>query len=223
MRKQKKVKRHLTKHPEILAAMQQEMDQYSEHGIDDNAIPSFEDFLSRHELIAQHYREYKITEVEPKNQKANPQWYRRKGLIAVAAALMIIIIFSLTPTGQAFANSIYKTVVEWFDGGVNIQHGQNDTNGVVIEPQIEYLSSIEEVSSLYDVSVIYNKALERNDDFKVETFEETTVCISTNYSIGDHEISLIQTVYLDNTEWDTNISFDDGQPIDTPHTIIYAF
>ena len=27
-------------------------------------------------------------------------------------------------------------------------------------------------------------------------------------------INLIQTVYYDNTEWDTNITFDDGQEID---------
>lgn len=214
MRKQKKVKKYLIEHPEILEAMQQEMDQYSEHRIDDNDIPSFEDFLSRHELIAQHYREYKSTEVEPNIQKAKPQWYRRKSLIAVATALIIIIIFSLTPMGQAFASNIYKTVVNWFDGGVNIQHGQSDSSGAVIEPQTEYFSSIEEISSKYDISVIYNRELEKNDDFKVETTDKTLVRISANYLIGDHEISLIQTVYFDNTEWDTNISFDDGQSID---------
>jgi len=214
MDKQKELKKHLIEHPDVLETMQKELNQYSEHMIDDNAIPSFEDFLARHELIAQHYREYKNTEVESIVHEAKPQWYRRNGFIAVASALMIIIIFSLTPMGQALASSLYKTFVNWFDGGVNIQHGQSDSSGTIVEPRTEYFSSIEEISSKYGVSVIYNPELERDGDFKIEILDEITTCISADYLIEDHAISLIQTVYFDNTEWDTNISFDDGQSID---------
>lgn len=214
MRKQKKVKKHLIKHPEILAAMKQELDQYSEFRIEDYDIPSFKDFLSRHELIAQHYQKCENTEAAPNAIKPRPRWYKRKGLIAVATALIMLIIFSLTPMGQAFASSLYKTVVEWFDGGVNIQHGQSGSSGAVIEPQIEYSSSIEDISSKHDIFVFYNPELERNDDISVETLEGTSVCIRTDYQVGNHDIALIQTIYSDNTEWNTNISFDDGQSIE---------
>lgn len=145
--------------------------------------------------------------------KRKPFYKRLKFAIPIAVIILLGLFMILTPTGHALANNVYTTVVQWFNDSINIHHGTNDTPIATPIVAINYFDSIENVQTEMDMEFAYN--LKANQDGKIEVIKEESITkIITKYIYKSSNITVTQTIFDYNTEWDSNIQFGDGEAID---------
>jgi len=138
----------------------------------------------------------------------------KKAFLIPVSIFIIIGVFLITPTGQAFAENVYHTVIHWFDSSVNIHHGKSDEIVETDELNIAYYKTIQDVRDVTNEKIASNNDNSIADDILVE-HNGAELRLVTNYSTSSNsEITITQAIIEGNTEWNTNISSDDGIAID---------
>ena len=195
---EKVVKEFFEDHPEVLDEVLKGIDEYI--AIKKGDIPSFD------EVCGDITKEYRT-----KNKKKRSIFLKKSFLIPVSICLVIGIFF-VTPVGQACAESVYHTVIQWFDSGVNIYHGEESAQ--TEELDTEYYQTIADVRAVVSEQIAWNSNNSILDNIELED-KGTETQIVTNYSISsDSEITITQTIIEGNTEWDTDITSNGGEAID---------
>ena len=216
MFKRRKLKKYFLQHPEKLESLREEVQQFSNHMdriIKDEDIPSFDDFLDRHKNIAPYFDKSQQKHQLKSGSKYKPLYKRFGIVIPTTIALILCVFMVFTPVGKALADSIYKTIVHWFDDSVNIHHGLNDASEENQNSVAEYYSTIEDIQSKLNTSITYNNQAELYEEIEVAKDDFSTKIKST-YLFNSQQIIVTQAIFEIETEWDSNIQFNDGKPID---------
>ena len=216
MFRKRKVKKYFLKHPEKPESLRREVRNISDnmkHIIKDEDIPDFSEFSAYYKDIAPNFDQSNHAGHVKSKQSPKP-WYKRLALVVPVSIVLILIMFiAFTPVGHAFADSIYKTIVQWFDNGVDIHHGTSDVTSDIQETVTDSFYTIEDVQSELGISVAYTNQAALNNPIEVEK-DDSIIKIQSTYMYDSQQIIVTQTIYANNTEWDSSIQFDDGQPID---------
>jgi hypothetical protein len=169
-----KIERYLRKNPHIF-----------EERIPDERIPDLILFLYKNrDLIGNAIYSKKPA---PKRKP----WYHSKTLLAAAAAaLALALFFGATSKGRAVAGDFFETVVQYFNGGMRIQHGMKDPAAVPMEiEQKQYtFSSLDEAEAALGVRAA---RIEGRVPVKITaTTEDGSIGIRCWYELPEGNINL---------------------------------
>ncbi len=208
MSKEKKLQKLFKDHPEIRDKVFEGLDCYT--SIKKENIPDFNEIYG--DIIKNHLEDNKGDEIEIRQKKKSI--FLKKAFLIPVSICIVISIFFITPAGQAFAESVYLTVVQWFDSGVNIHHGNSTEIADIEEPDMTYYKSIEDVRVATNEKIAWNNDHKIIDDISVE-YKGAQLRIVTDYlTSSNSKITINQTIIEGATEWDTNINSIDGEAID---------
>jgi hypothetical protein len=220
MRKKDIVKKHFRSNPEMLDTIKDEINRILENDtqIKDEDIPDFDKFLMRNKTIAQYYEGN-----EQKNLYVNKSrhWYKRKIILIPIAISIFLLFFVFTAPGNALAENVYKTVVQWFGDSVNIRHADSETSDNYQVSLSECYGSVSDIESTLNIKVVCNNDVSVNGQIEVEHISDSSYVITTNYLLGSHNIRVDQTVYENDFVSDStiqrgsnakvvNLTLDDG-------------
>lgn len=193
----------------MLEKIKSELNQISNDyaQIKDEDIPDFYYFLKRNELIAKYYDSNKLTNI---NIKKHRKWYKRKTvLIPVTAVIVLCFFITFTNPGNALADNVYRTIVQWFDNSVNISYGGNVTDDTYRTPSPQYYDSLNDVESKFNVKVICNDKASINGKIEVDQLTDSSYVIKSVYTLDSQNIKVSQTVY--GSEFSTGSTLQYGQ------------
>lgn len=206
MRYEKKIRKYFEDHPEIRDKVLEGIDEYT--SIKNENIPSFD------ELYGDTIRKYKKKPTRIKLKQNKKPLFVRKALLIPISLCLAIGVFVLTPVGQALAKNIYQTIIQWFDSGVNIHHGTSNVPPESTESTVKYFKTINDTKTAIDEKIAWNIDNNIIDTISV-SYTGIEIRIVTNYATSSNsEITITQTILDDDTEWDANISSDNGMAID---------
>jgi len=217
MRKHNRIKKYLSSKPETLNAVKHDLFEYAAHIIPDEDIPEFEQFVSRSSAVKTIFEE---SNSGPARLAKEP-WYKKKALLVTAAAVFIVTLFmGFTPIGHAVAETVFKTVVQWFDSGAVISHEAKgaDAPPLVIpvddaETTIERYDSFDELRSKLGYKMVRLSNMSGKPQIEV-TFFEDIIEISSAYVNDAYEVYVTQTIYPSGVEGSTGITLGDAEPVD---------
>jgi hypothetical protein len=209
MRDKKKIQKYFEGHTETLGKVFDGIDQYT--SIKKEDTPSLDHIGGN--LIEEYLGKKHDEELTLNSQRRSPFILRKAFLIPVVICIVIGIFFATAP-GQAFCESIFHTVTQWFDSSVNIHHGDEDSPIEAVEPDTTYYDTIEDVRTAISEKIVYNIENSITQDVLVQNNGSELRVVSTYSTASNSEITVTQTIFEDNTQWDTNITSNDGKAID---------
>jgi hypothetical protein len=212
MRKKDAVKKYFRSNPEKLDTIKEEVNQILENDtqIKDEDFPDFDQFLMRNKTIAQYYEDNKQNNSYIKKNKL---WYKRKIVLIPIAISIFLLFFVLTSPGNALAENIYKTVVQWFGDSVNIQYSDSITPGNYQATPPEYYDSLDDVESTLNIKAARNNEVSINGRIEVERITGSYYVIKTNYLLDSYDINVKQTTYGNDFATDSTIQYGNNAKI----------
>ena len=214
-RKQIRIEKYFKEHPEVLDELKSQLLQYSDtiDQLDDADIPDFQEFLARNKIVAEHYNKADRRSINISCHFSKP-WYRKIGFVLpVTLALLICCFLAFTTTGKALAESIYQTVIRWFDHSVSIQHGSEIASEEPSNIATHYYDSLSDVQSLLNVSIAQNHQAVLCEQILVTQIEGVSSVIKSTYLSDSHQIVITQTNFMGDTRWSSNLQYDDGTAV----------
>lgn len=184
-------------------------------------------YLKDHPEILDNDRVRSLPYLNEKDVPNKPYWLNddksKKGFfymlkpayIAVAAAC-IVVLLSFAPPVQAFAKSLYTTVVSWFvkddEASIIIQHGPEPPMEV---PSEEFKNDFSEYSSIDELPDEYKIVYVNNNDYSLNKIivQATEEDYSGEYYFEDVLVDVSYS-YLE-TSYTSMFSADEGQTIFT--------
>lgn len=202
MAKKKRMKEYIKQHPEIFEVNENIAASF----ISDEDIPDIRWFYQQNQTILEEAG-------GKKPAKSKKRWYlSKKVLIPVSAVLVLAVFFSATPIGRAMAETIYRTVMQCFNGEVSIKHGSGDINMQTETANKLTYYTVEEVRSIYHVKVAFSEA-ETLQKIEVEAMDYSTILFSTYTTKEKHTISIMQMAAENDAEWSSTIILNEGRPV----------
>lgn len=202
MKNAKRINEYFAQNPEKLNQMLEGLDRYS--SIKKEDIPDFD------EIYGSVIKEYK----EKASNREKKPLFLRKALYIPVGACLVIGIFLVTPTGQAFAQNIFHTIVKWFDTGVNIHHGISENATDNEQMNVAYYENVESVREAIKKEIAWNSKENILNDIEVKTDISETRIVTTYVTSVNSSVIITQTIFEGVTEWDTNISSLNATPVD---------
>ncbi|MHB1314210.1 MAG: hypothetical protein ACYCX2_01845 [Christensenellales bacterium] len=198
--REKKIKQYIKEHPELLSA-----DDDTATFIPDGEIPDIQWFLEENRGL--------LGEKETRTKKK--PWYQSKWFLVPTATVLVFGIFcATTPIGNATADIIYDTLVEWFTGKVTIrsqsgriQPGQEDPDTV----QETSFRTLGEVRAEFKVKIAENEAA-APEKIIVQADDAFIRIISTHTTPGG-AIVLNQLIMYVNSGGTSIVDINHGQPL----------
>jgi hypothetical protein len=212
----RKIKKYLLNNPRELESLKNEVRGFSKHInkiIEDKDIPSFNDFLEQNEDIAPYFNKFRHTSKVHSNFITKPWYMRLKLIIPASMATLLCLLMIFMPIGQAFADRLYKTFVQWFDDGVSIHHGISNAPSDNQELSIEYYDNLEDVQSELNIGVAQNKHATLNEQIKLKQ-NDFLIEIKSVYIVSTRQVVVTQTIFEGDTEWSSSIQFNGAQSFD---------
>jgi hypothetical protein len=121
--------------------------------------------------------------------------------VAASFAMIVLVFFVFTSPGQAFADTVYKTFTELFNGNMVVQHGDNDQPAKVnleVGTSIS-VQTVQEAANYFEQDFLYltenNISLE---EISIERMDGFTVALS-KYKFMDDYIFIQQQFYDNKT------------------------
>jgi hypothetical protein len=212
MRKKDIVKKYFRSNPETLDTIKNEINRILENDthIKDEDIPDFGQFLTRNNTIAQYYESNKQNNLYVKKSK---QWYKRKIILIPVAISIFLFFFVLTSLGNALAENIYRTIVQWFGDSVNIQYSDSITPGNYLTTPPEYYDSLDEIESTFNIKAARNNEASINGQIEVERITDSYYVIKTNYLLDSYVINVKQTIYGYDFASDSTIQYGNNAKV----------
>ena len=203
----KKIQKNIKGNPDIFDKVLYGLDSYA--SIKKEEIPSFDEVYG--DILNNHIESVNKNE---KSQK-HTSFFLKKAFYVPACICIVLAVFFFTPAGKAFAEDIYRTVVQWFDSGVNVQHGKGEVMAETDEPGSILFVSIQDVRSETNQKIAWNKDNNLKDRISLTYYGAELKIISNYLTQKDEEITITQCIMTEGeTEWAATISSDGGTAVD---------
>lgn len=204
----KKIQKNLKGNPDIYDKVLYGLDSYA--SIKKEEIPSFDEVYG--DILNNHIESVNKSNVKPQKHTS---FFIKKAFYVPACICIVLAVFFFTPTGKAFAEDICRTVVQWFDSGVNVQHGKGEVMTETDEPGSILFASIQDVRSETNQKIAWNKDNKLEDKFSLTYYGAELKIISNYLTQKDEEITITQSILTEgDAEWGATISSDGGTAVD---------
>ncbi len=203
----------MTGHPEIVEALKSQLLLHSDtdYQLNDEDIPDFQEFLARNKTIAEYFSKSGVS--EEKTSYHRP-WYKKVGIAVPVTIALLACFLAFTTTGKALAESLYKTIIHWFDQSVEIQYGPNAASTEPNNGEIQYCDSFDEVRSLLDMKIAQNDQAVLWDQITIEHHADNSSVIQSTYISDFHELVVTQSSFFGETDWNSNLKYSEGEVVD---------
>ena len=192
-----KLKQYLYEHPELLDDAFQGSLNEADRWAEENAR-SAEEIIAlakaKHpEIPEEKWADFeKAAAKQRKSERKAPIVHIRWWQVAVAAAIILVLTFTLVPPARAWAESVIRYIVSVFDGGIDItQEGEEIFHGTV-SPEDHYSPSDDEDGDEIDYLEITFPNL---SEFTAYTGYRPVMIMSDVFSVNEIEYQSVPNVF----------------------------
>lgn len=212
----RKMRQILKNHPNLLDPYCKMTEKEAENRLKNQEIPSFEQIWEgakqKSNLPAESWPTLSLNEAAGRkgytkiyrifrNIKNFTKWHWRPRGVVLAAVMAVILFFSLTDTGRAFAKEVYSTVSNIVDNVLYIRKSSNaEPTGEPVETKTETLESFEDVVGKIGKRPIVAATEKVNlESISLDIVGTQTYVIST-YKFGEGKSLILRQMWSDDIE-----------------------